>query len=285
MRWLESKSIVEKMKEEDRAAVAALGFAPRLVIVWLGENKLIEVFIRLKKKYAQEVGVKIIEHHLSADLSGNALRAHIRGIVHEPEGQPPNHGLVIQLRLPEHIDETTVLPGITPEKDVDVLTPQLIGKFIQGKAPWLPPVVAAIAALLDHYDILVRWKTVVVVGKGPLVGMPCREWFDQQGARVFSTDKDDPQLAEVVRKADILIAGAGGAPNIITGDMLKDEVVIFDAATSEVANGKIAGNVDIESAQEKASAMTPLKGGIGPLTVAFVVHNTIKAAQQQAHTH
>lgn len=278
MIWLESKPIVEKMREEDRHAVRVLGFSPRLAIVWAGENAVIEKFIKIKKRYAGEVGVTVREDHLPADISGNALRARIRGIVHEPEGQPPNHAVVVQLPLPDHIDGASIFGAITPEKDVDVLTPTLIGKFLQGRSPWLPPVVAAIAALLDFYDIAVQGKTVVVVGQGPLVGRPAIVWFLRQGARVFCTDKNDAKFAEIVCMADILVTGAGNAPHIVTGDMLAEGVVIFDAASSEAADGKIVGNVDVESAREKASAMTPHKGGIGPLTVAFLIRHTIEAA-------
>jgi len=281
MKWLESKPIVEKMKEEDRAAVAALGFAPRLAIVWAGENTQIEKFIALKKRYAEEVGVRVREIHKPGDISGNQLRAVIKGIVHEPEGQPSCQGIVVQLPLPRPIDEATIFGAITPGKDVDVLTPLLMGKFLQRKAPWLPPVVAAIAALFDFYNIIVREKTIVVVGQGPLVGRPAAAWFLQKGARVLCTDKGDPKLAEVTHMADILVAGVGNAPRIINGEMLKDGVIICDVATSEAADGTIAGNVDIDSAREKAFAMTPLRGGIGPLTVAFVIRNTIEAAKRQ----
>lgn len=283
MIWLESKLIVEKMKEEDRQAVRMLGFSPRLVIVWAGENAVIEKFIKIKKRYASEVGVTVREDHSQADILGNALRARIGGIVHEPEGQPPNHGVVVQLPLPRHIDEATIFGAITPEKDVDVLTPTLVGKFIDGKAPWLPPVVAAIEVLLGNYQISVRGKTVVVVGQGRLVGRPAAIWFWRQGARVFCTDKDDSQLAAVVREADILVTGVGEAPRLITEDMLKEGVVIFDAGTSEMADRTIAGNVDSESAEKKAFAMTPAQGGIGPLTVAFLIRNTIRAATLQRH--
>ena len=281
MIWLESKPIVEKMKEEDSNAVQALGFSPRLVIVWVGENAVIEKFIKIKKRYASEVGVTVRENHVPADILGNALRALLYGIVHEPEGQPPNHGVVVQLPLPGHIDEATIFGAITPGKDVDMLTPLLMGKFLEGKSPWLPPVVAAIEALLRYYTISVRGKTAVVVGQGRLVGRPAAIWLGQQGARVFCTDKDDPQLAVAVRMADILIAGAGNAPRCITGDMLKEKVVVFDAATSEAKDGMIVGNVDIASSQEKVFAITPAKGGIGPLTVAFLIRNTIKAAMMR----
>lgn len=281
MIWLEAKPIVEKMKEEDRRAVAALGFSPRLAIVWAGENTVIEKFIAMKKRYAREIGVTVREDHAPADISGNALRARIRGIVHEPEGHPPNHGVVLQLPLPDHIDEMTILGALTPEKDVDVLTPTLMGKFIEGRTPWLPPVVAAIEALLNHYEISARGKTVVVVGRGRLVGLPAAMWFWRQGARVLCTDKDDSQLAAAVGEADILVSGVGKAPGLIGGGMLKDGVVIFDAGTSEASDGAIVGNVDIDSAEKKASAMTRPKGSIGPLTVAFLIRNTIKAAKAQ----
>lgn len=281
MKWLESKPIVEKMKEEDRQAVAALGFSPRLVIIWAGENAVIEKFIKMKKRYGSEMGVTVREDHVPADISGSALRARLRSIVHEPEGQPPNHGVVVQLPLPRHIDEATIFGAITPGKDVDVLTPTLTGKFLEGKSPWSPPVVAAIDALLHHYEIPVQEKTVVVVGQGRLVGRPAAMWFWQKRTRVICTGQDDPQLTETVRMADILVAGVGEAPRLITGDMLKEGVVIFDAGTSEIANHTIMGNVDSESAEKKASAMTPAKGGIGPLTVAFLIRNTIKAAMLQ----
>ena len=278
MIWLEAKPIVEKMKEEDRHAVAALGFAPRLVIIYVGENPAIETFISLKKAYAAEVGVEVRVRRFPSTISGNSLREELNMIVHTPTHEPPNHGVIIQLPLPQWSDPgktndpSSILDGVSPEKDVDVLSSTLFGKFKNNKSPFLPPMVGAVSSLCEYYGIAVAHRMVVIVGWGLLVGQPLSVWFAQQKAVPLVIGVDDAALRErFLPLADIIVSGVEGKRGFITGDLIKEKTVVIDAAS----------NVDIDSVKEKAAFLTPSKGSIGPLTVAFLIRNTIKAAIHQ----
>lgn len=269
MIWLESKPIAEKMKEEDRAAVAALGFAPRLAIVYVGENPVIETFISLKEAYAREVGVNVHVRRFPPAISGNKLREELKTIVHSPAHEPVNHAVVIQLPLPDHIDPPSILDGVREGQDVDVLSSGLFGKFKNDKSPFVPPMVGAVQSLLEYYRIDVEGRIVAIVGWGLLVGQPLSVWCAQQKAISIVINVDDASVREcMLPLADIVISGVEGKQKFITSDLIKKGAAVIDAAH----------NVDENSVKEKADFLTPQRGGVGPLTVAFLIRNTIKAA-------
>ena len=271
MIWLESKPIIEKIKPylagQVHAFKEAQRRAPRLAIVLVGDNERSKKFIALKQAFAREVGVETKLFHYEAGIGGNDLRARLTPIVHSPA----NDAVIIRLPLPPPIDPRTIFGAVTRKKDVDGLAPDSVGDFIEGKALYIPPVAEAVEMLLAHYDITLKGKRVVVAGQGRLVGRPVALRILQLGVSPCLTDRDDPFLEEKLKNADVVITGVGEDPRFITGDMLKDGVVVID----------VAGDVDLDSVAQRAAFLTPQIGGIGPLTVMLLIRNTIRAAMFQ----
>lgn len=271
MKWLEAKPIIEKIKPElarqARQFKEARGKAPRLAIIWVGDDKRSKKFIALKQAFADEIGVETKLFHYEAEIAGNDLRRRLAPIVHSPA----NDAAIIQLPLPSSIDTKTILGAVTRKKDVDGLSPDAIGDFVEGKALFFPPVAEAVEMLLAHYNISLEGKRVTVVGQGRLVGRPVALRFLQLGISPCLTDKDDPFLKERLQNADIVVTGVGDGTPFITGTMIKEGVVMID----------VAGDVDLESTALKTAFLTPKIGGVGPLTVMLLMRNTIKAATLQ----
>lgn len=269
MTYLDGKAIADEMKKELGRRLREMQDPLRLGIVMVGKNKASETFVGLKEKFARDIGCGIRRYEFEESISTNDLRARLKDIVHETR----NKGIIVQLPLPLHIDTQSILNTIIPEKDVDVLSARAVGNFQVGKSKVLPPVAAAVEALFKKYGIEVRGRQAVVVGYGRLVGQPIATWLLKSGATLAVMGDEKSFDPEVLKKADIVVSGAG-KPRLIKGEMVKDGVVIVDVGVSEVA-GTLVGDVDAGSVAEKASFLTPQKGGVGPLTVAFIFHNLL----------
>lgn len=241
----------------------------------IGEDAVIRKFVAQKKKIADELGVSFRTYEYPTDISTNELRKRIATIVHDADPD----GIIIQLPLPPHINTQYILNSVPPEKDVDVLSARAVGDFAVGKSKVLPPVVGAIQALFQEYGIEYKVKHVVVVGAGMLVGKPVAAWLANEKVSFTVVDEHTPDIAEFTKKADILVSGVG-RPGLITGEIIKEGAVVIDAGTSESA-GKVAGDVDFDSVAPKASFITPVPGGIGPLTVAMIYRNLFTLATQR----
>lgn len=245
----------------------------RLAVVVAGEDPVVRSFIGEKKKAAESVRIDVRVYPFDAEITTNELRKRIAEIVHEKK----NTGVVIQLPLPPQINKQYVLNAIPPEKDVDVLSARAVGNFAVGKSPIFPPVAGAVKALFEEYGIDYADKNIVVIGAGLLVGRPVALWFLQEGATFTVVTEKTSQPENALRSADIIISGIG-KPRYITGDMVKEGVTVIDAGTSESA-GEIVGDVDFDSMSSKASYITPVPGGIGPLTVAILLKNLVTLAK------
>ncbi len=211
------------------------------------------------------------------------MRKRIAIIVHEADPD----GIIIQLPLPPRISTQYILNSVPPEKDVDVLSARAVGDFSVGKSKVLPPVVGAIAALFHEYGIDYKTKHVVVVGAGALVGKPVAAWLANEKVSFTVVDENTPDISEFTKKADIIISGVGKS-GLITDDMVKVGAVVIDAGTSEgspsTGSGRqvsLVGDVDFDSASKKASHITPVPGGIGPLTVAMIYKNLLTLATRK----
>ncbi len=240
-----------------------------LAAVVLGDNPVIQKFITQKEKVAEKLGVDFRVYDYEAAISTNELRTRIATIVHDADPD----GIIIQLPLPEQLNTQYILNSVPPEKDVDMLSARAVGDFAVGKSKILPPVVGAIRAFFEEYGIDYRSGHVVVVGAGTLVGKPVATWLANEKVSFTVVDENTPDISEFTQKADILIVGIG-KPGFITGDMMKEEAVVMDAGTSE-AGGKLAGDVDYDSVSPKAAYLTPVPGGIGPLTVVMIFRNLL----------
>lgn len=269
MTLLEGKPIADEIKANLKAEILKLGYSPRLAIVLVGSNPVSETFILLKEKFARDIGAGTRRYEFPAEITTNELRARMKDIVHEPQ----NRGVIIQLPLPAQIDTQSILNTVVPEKDVDMLSSRAVGDFQVSKPKVLPPVVGAVKAMFEKYGITLLGRKVVVLGYGRLVGQPLSMWALREGAQVniIADEKQfDPAL---IRSADIIFSGIG-KPRFIVGDYIKEDGVVVDAGTSDVA-GETVGDVDFESVSQKAAFVTPPKGGVGPLTVAMVFQNLV----------
>lgn len=267
---LEGKEIAQKMQDEFKIALAGLAHPLRLAIVIVGSDPVSHVFVKLKEKYAKEIGVETRLYRFEESVTTNQLREQMNAIVHEVR----NDGVIVQLPLPSHIDTQSILNSVIPAKDIDMLAARSVGDLQVGKAKILPPTARAVGLLIQKYDIEVKNKKAVVIGQGRLVGQPLALWLRQQGA-VVTTFSDAEHFDErLLQDADIVISGVGKS-GLVRGEHVKDGVIVIDLGTSEQA-GKIEGDVDFDSVSKKAAYMTPVKGGVGPLTVACIFENLIK---------
>lgn len=267
---MDGKALADKIIAGLKTEYARLGKKPALAAIVVGGDAVIRKFIARKKAVADELGVDFRVYEYPADISTNELRKRIAQIVHDADPA----GIIIQLPLPPQANQQYLLNSVPPEKDVDVLSARAVGDFSVGKSKVLPPVVGAIAALFQEYGINYRTKHVLVVGAGTLVGKPVAAWLANEKVSFTVVDENTADILAFTKQADIIISGVG-KPGLITGNMVKEGVVIIDAGTSESA-GKLMGDVDFDSVSQKASHITPVPGGIGPLTVAMIYKNLFR---------
>ncbi len=270
---LDGKKLSQKILEELRGRISVTKKKLRLAIVVVGEDPVVKKFIEQKKKTAEVIGVDVRIYPFEASITTNELRKCLAEIVHEEK----NTGVIVQLPLPEHINTQYILNSVTPEKDIDVLSARAIGNFATGKGEIYPPVAGTVSAIFEEYKIDYRNKYIVMVGAGNLVGKPLALWLLNEKITFSVVRSSTANPREFLDKADIIISGIG-KPKFITGDMVKDGVVVIDAGTSE-SEGRIAGDVDFDSVSRKAAYITPVPGGVGPVTVAMLFKNLIALAK------
>ena len=266
---LDGKKLAEKILEKVRAETTSLGKHLRLAIVLVGENQVIRKFIEQKKKTANSAGIDIRIYAFGPKITTNELRKKMAQIVHEEK----NSGAIVQLPLPVHINTQYILNSVPPGKDVDMLSAKSLGNFIVGKSPIMSPVAGAVKALFAEHNIEYLGKKIVIVGAGNLVGRPAALWLLSEHATFSIINRDTPGPEKFLREADIIISGIG-KPNHITADLVKEGVIVIDAGTSE-SEGKLAGDAEFGSVSKKASFITPVPGGIGPVTIAILLKNLV----------
>lgn len=269
MTILDGKKLAQKILEELRQELSAGKKELRLGAVAVGKNPVIEKFLARKKKAADEIGVDFRIYPFAENITTNELRKRIAGIAHEQK----NGGIIIQLPLPARINTQYILNSVMPEKDVDVLSARALGNFIAGKSEIMPPVAGAIKAFFEEYEIDYKNKFIVIIGAGNLVGKPSALWLLREKINFAVVEEKTPTPEEIIKKADIIILGIG-KPGYLKGDWIKKSAVIIDAGTSE-SGGKISGDADFDSVSQKASFITPVPGGIGPVTVAMLLKNLV----------
>lgn len=270
---LDGMALAQKILAEVKKDISRTGKKLRLGIVVVGKNPVIEKFIAQKKKTAAGIGIDTRVYPFEESVSTNELRGEVSKISHEEK----NTGVIVQLPLPSHVATQSILNAVAPEKDVDMLSARSVGDFAVGKSDLFPPVAGAIKAFFEEYRIDYRNKHIVVLGAGVLVGRPVAHWLLYDKATFSVVRSNTPNPDEFLRRADIIISGIG-MPKYITPDKVKDGVIVLDAGTSE-SEGKIAGDADFESLKIKASFITPVPGGIGPVTVAILMRNLLALAK------
>jgi methylenetetrahydrofolate dehydrogenase (NADP+)/methenyltetrahydrofolate cyclohydrolase len=278
---LDGKAVAAKVLAEVKAGAAAyrdkIGAPPTLAVVLVGEDPASALYVRTKKKDAEEVGIASRDFLYPGGCSQAELLATIKSI----NADPGIHGILVQLPLPKGLNEDEIIAAIAPEKDADGLHPVSLGNLLGGKPTMIPCTPAGCLEILDHYGIPLEGAEAVVVGRSRLVGKPLVQLLVGRHATVTICHTRTRDLAAHCRRADILCVAAGRA-RMITGDMVKDGVVVIDVGTNRLETGKLAGDVDFASVSPKARAITPVPGGVGPMTRAMLMRNTLLAAQRQS---
>jgi methylenetetrahydrofolate dehydrogenase (NADP+)/methenyltetrahydrofolate cyclohydrolase len=277
---LSGKEVAAKVLAEVKAGVAALraktAVQPGLAMVLVGDDPASQIYVRNKKRAADEVGIATRDFLFPGGCSQAELLETIRTI----NADPTLHGILLQLPLPKGMDEDQAVAAIAPEKDADGLHPMSLGNLLGGKPSAVPCTPAGCIEILDHYGIAIEGAEAVVVGRSRLVGKPLAQLLLARNATVTMCHTRTRDLAAHCRRADILCVAAG-RPRFITGDMIKEGAVVIDVGVNRLDTGKLAGDVDFDSAATRARAITPVPGGVGPMTVAMLMKNTWRATARQ----
>ena len=270
---LDGKALAGRIKEELRCKCERLARAPRLAVVLVGDDPASAIYVRNKERDCRECGIDCRDHRLAADTTQEALLALIRALNRDDSVD----GILVQLPLPGHLDGAQALRAIDPDKDVDAFHPENVGRLLLGQPRYLPCTPAGILALLREYAIDPAGKHCVVVGRSNIVGKPLALLLLQADATVTVCHSKTPDLADQCRRADILVSAAGQA-GLITADMVRPHAVVIDVAMNRGADGRLCGDVDFGAVSQRADYITPVPGGVGPMTRAMLMENTYQAA-------
>lgn len=276
---IDGKKIAEEVRAEIRAEVEELknkGLVPGLAVILVGDNPASQIYVNNKHKACGELGIYSEVHRLPGDTSQEELL----GLIDKLNYDKKIHGILVQLPLPEQIDEKTVINAISPAKDVDGFGPANVGNLVIGDDCFYPCTPYGILVLLDKIGVDPKGKRAVVVGRSNIVGKPVAMMLLHRHATVTICHTKTPDLAAECRNADILVVAAG-RPKVVTGDMVKEGAVVIDVGVNRLEDGKVVGDVDFASASEKAGWITPVPGGVGPMTITMLMKNTVEAAKRQ----
>ena len=269
MTIVNGRQIRDEIKETLKEGFLNAGSKKTLSIIYVGENSVIDSFVRLKKKFGEDAGVDVVVHKFKEDIDEGLLIENIKNI------QKESDGVVVQLPLPTNLNQESVLSVLDENKDIDLLKETTFKKFLNNETRMMPPVVGAIDEIFQRHSVVLKnnridtKQKIVIVGKGKLVGKPVFVWFMREGILPVVVGKDD-NLREALKDADIIISGVG-EPNLITEDMIKNGVVLIDVGTSESA-GTIVGDIS-RDCESKASVFSTVPGGVGPITIAKLFEN------------
>ncbi|MCH5186428.1 MAG: bifunctional methylenetetrahydrofolate dehydrogenase/methenyltetrahydrofolate cyclohydrolase FolD [Oscillospiraceae bacterium] len=273
---LNGKEVSQRIREELKGEVEELkkgGINPGLAVVIVGDDPASRVYVNSKKKACGELGIHSEEYALSGDTSERELLE----LVEKLNKKEDISGILVQLPLPGHINEENIINAIDPKKDVDAFHPVNVGKIMVGNYDFLPCTPAGVMELIKESGIEPEGKDCVVIGRSNIVGKPQAMLLLHKNATVTICHSKTKDLKEKVKAADIVIA-AVGRPEMITGDMIKEGAVVIDVGINRLENKKLVGDVKFDEAEKKAAAITPVPGGVGPMTIAMLMKNTVKAA-------
>ena len=277
MKILDGKAVSLKVKESVKVRADELkkfGVEPTLAVVLVGEDKASQTYVRAKEKACNEYGIKSVAHRLSENTTQNELLA----LINVLNLDDSIHGILVQLPLPKHIDTNVVLAAIDPRKDVDGFHAVNVGKLVSGLDGFVPCTPLGVMEILKEYGIEVAGLNAVVIGRSNIVGKPMANLLLNASATVTVTHSKTKNLKEICKNADLIVA-AIGKPFFLKADMVKDGAVVVDVGINRLDDGRLVGDVDFEEVAPKCSYITPVPGGVGPMTIAMLLNNTILAAQ------
>jgi len=277
---IDGKAIAAELRAELAIRVGRLadaGVVPGLAVIIVGNDPASAIYVRNKARASGEIGIRSEVHALDAATPQATLGAFVRRLNEDPAV----HGILVQLPLPRHIDARAVIEAIAPEKDVDGFHYFNVGSLVTGDPAFYPCTPWGVMKMLEHEEVPVQGAHAVVVGRSTIVGKPMALLLLNAGATVTICHSKTRDLGAMTRQGDILVAAVGHA-RLIRGDMVKPGAVVIDVGINRQADGKLSGDVDFEAAREVASRITPVPGGVGPMTIAMLLANTVKSAERAA---
>lgn len=274
---IDGKAVSAAVKEQVRAEIERDGLDIGLAVVIVGDDPASRVYVNNKKKACEVCGIKSYEYALPAETSEEQLLELIDAL----NADEKVNGILVQLPLPAQLDEEKVIKRISPLKDVDAFSAENVGKIMIGNYAFLPCTPAGCMELIHSTGVEVSGKECVVIGRSNIVGKPMAMLLLHENGTVTVCHSRTKNLAEVCRRADILVA-AVGKPNFVTADMVKDGAVVIDVGINRLDNGKLCGDVKFDEVSEKAGWITPVPGGVGPMTIAMLMKNTVMAKRIQS---
>jgi methylenetetrahydrofolate dehydrogenase (NADP+)/methenyltetrahydrofolate cyclohydrolase len=269
-----AKEVQKQIKEEVDGLERRWGMAPGLAVVLVGDDPASHIYVKNKEKACKEVGIKSFEHFLAATVSEKELLA----LVNSLNKDKNVHGILVQLPLPAHIRAERILEAVSPHKDVDGFHPMSQGMLMIGGAGFRPCTPLGVMKLLEAAACDPKSKSAVVVGRSNIVGKPVALMLLEKHATVTVCHSRTASLRDEVGRADILVVAIGKA-GLIRGDWIKPGAVVIDVGVNRLPSGKLAGDVEFDTAKERAAAITPVPGGVGPMTICMLLYNTLKAAK------
>lgn len=273
---LDGKKIAKKIRDELAKKVKENELKPNLAVILCGDNEASKIYVNIKSRYCKEVGIDFQEYYLSEDVSEKELLE----LIEKLNNDKNINGILVQYPVPKQIDLQKVANKILPEKDVDGFNPYNIGLLNIGNPNFIPCTPYGVMKLLEEYNIDLVGKKAVIIGRSNVVGKPMAECLLNAGSTVTVCHTKTKDLKSELLNADIIISSAGKR-NLVTADMVKDGAIVIDVGTNRDENGKICGDVDYENVKNKASYITPNPGGVGPMTVAMLLNNVVKAYIEQ----
>ena len=273
---IDGKLLAQKIRNELKEKVIKENLHPYLAVILCGDDEASKVYVKNKSKACDEIGIEFKEYRLPKETKQEEIIALIKKLNNDKKV----NGILLQSPIPSNLDINEAFRTISPEKDVDGFNPVNVGKLVLNQDTFVSCTPYGIMKMFEEYDIDLTGKNVVILGRSNIVGKPLIHCCLNKNATVTSCHSKTQNLAQKAKEADVLISAIGKA-NFVTADMVKDGAVVIDVGINRLDNGKITGDVDFESVKEKASYITPVPGGVGPMTIAMLMNNVIKATKRQ----
>ena len=276
---IDGKALAKKIRENLKVECNELkekGIVPKLAVIMVGDNPASKVYVRNKSKACEDVGIEYQEFLLKE----NTTQQELMDLINDLNRNKEINGILLQSPIPRHLDINEAFKSITYSKDVDGFTPSSVGKLCIGEDTFISCTPYGVMKMFEEYNIDLTGKDVVILGRSNIVGKPLIQCCLQKNATVTICHSKTQKLEEITKQADVLIS-AIGQPEFVKNDMIKDKAVVIDVGINRNKDGKLVGDVDFENVKEKASYITPVPGGVGPMTIAMLMNNVIKAAEEQ----
>ena len=268
---------VQAAVAEEASGLRARGVTPTLAVMLVGQDPASRVYVQRKRATAQSLGIRAVDHLYPDGLA----EGHLLGLIRELNADRSVHGILVQLPLPAGIDEDRVLAAVDPSKDVDGFHPENLGRLLAGTPSVVPCTPAGVLEILDYYGVELKGAEAVMVGRSRIVGKPLSQLLLARHATVTVCHTRTRDLAAHTRRAEVLLVAAG-RPAVVTGEMVRDDAVVVDVGVNRLPDGRLAGDVDATTVAPRVRAITPVPGGVGPMTIAMLMKNTVAATSRQA---